>query len=108
MGETIECLRCAQRLLPDGATSYRSTATFDEHSVPKGLRNDHTTKDGVWGRLVVEEGVVEIVFAPPLSSTAVGRPGTPIMIPPQLSHHVRLCGPVRFVVEFLRPPPHDS
>jgi tellurite resistance-related uncharacterized protein len=102
VGHPIECLRCGQRLPPDGAEEYRRTATFDERSIPPGLLGTHSTKAGTWGRLVVEEGEVRLWFQPPLSLEVAGRPGAPIVIPPQLEHQVRLRGPVRFHVEFLR------
>lgn len=102
VGGSIECLRCGQRLLPEGARVYRRTSTFDESTVPAGLLGDHATKAGTWGRLVVEDGQVDLWFAPPLSVLVRGRPGEAIVIPTELRHHVRLAGPVRFHVEFLR------
>lgn len=102
VGQAIECLRCGQRLVPDDARVYRCTATFDEHTVPAGLLGAHSTKSGTWGRLVVEEGELQLWFTPPLATEVTGRPGFPITIPPQLQHLLRLAGPVRFHVEFLR------
>lgn len=102
VGQAIECLRCGQRLMPDAARFVRSTAVFDEHTLPAGLRHAHSTKAGVWGRLVVEEGVLRLWFEPPLDEEVEARPGGSVAIPPQLRHEVRLCGPVRFRVEFLR------
>lgn len=102
VGQSIECLRCTQRLLPESAQVYRQTRSFDEHSTPAGLRGDHSTKEGVWGRAIVEEGELRIEFGPPVSATVEGRPGAPIIIPPAVVHHVRLTGRVRFYVEFLR------
>ncbi|MEM7159824.1 MAG: DUF3565 domain-containing protein [Myxococcota bacterium] len=102
VGQSIECLRCTQRLLPEGAEAYRRTPSFDEHSTPAGLRRDHSTKQGVWGRVIVEEGELRLEFGPPVSATVDGRPGAPIVIPPAVVHYVRLTGRVRFHVEFLR------
>ena len=42
--------------LPADAACYRSTAIFDEVSLPKGLRRRHATKGGVWGVIRVLEG----------------------------------------------------
>ncbi|MCX4242910.1 DUF3565 domain-containing protein [Paraliomyxa miuraensis] len=102
VGHRIECLRCGQRQLPEHAEPYRRTAEFDEHTVPAGLRRAHTTKRGVWGRLVVERGELPLCFDPPLAIEVVARPGEPVIIPPELPHSVRPRGPVRFAVEFLR------
>jgi tellurite resistance-related uncharacterized protein len=104
VGQAIECLRCGQRLVPDDARPYRRTESFDEHTIPAGLLGAHSTKAGTWGRLWVEQGRLVVWFEPPLSLEAAGEPGAPVAIPPQLRHQVRLRGPVRFHVEFLRVP----
>jgi len=102
VGAEIECLRCGQRLVPDRAREYRRTDDFDERTIPPGLLRAHTIKAGAWGRLVVEQGELRLWFQPPLSLEVTVRPGSPAAIPPQLEHEVRLRGPVRFHVEFLR------
>lgn len=104
VGARIECLRCGQRLVPEGAEAYRRTATFDERSIPAGLLGAHATKAGTWGRLVVEQGELALAFEPPLSLEVTARAGSSVAIPPELRHEVRLRGPVRFHVEFLRVP----
>ncbi len=38
------------------ADPYRSTPVFDEISLPAALRNEHSTKAGVWGLICVIEG----------------------------------------------------
>jgi len=101
VGQRIECLRCGQRELPPQAQAYRSTAEFDEHTLPAGLQRAHTTKAGAWGRVVVEQGTLWLCFEPPLRTEVLVRPGQPGVIPPQLPHHIRLAGPVRLRVEFL-------
>jgi tellurite resistance-related uncharacterized protein len=102
VGAAIECLRCGQRLVPEDARPYRRTAGFDEHTIPAGLLGEHSTKAGTWGRLVVEQGQLAVWFLAPLSLEVAAEPGAPVAIPPQLRHQVRLRGPVRFHVEFLR------
>ena len=108
VGGAIECLRCGQRLVPAGAEPYRRTATFDERTIPVGLLGAHSTKAGTWGLLRVEQGELRVWFEPPLALEAIGRPGSPIAIPPQLRHQVRLSDPVRFHVEFLRVPGDEA
>ncbi len=105
VGATIECLRCARRELPAGAEAYRQTSSFDETTIPAGLLRAHSTKAGAWGRVHAELGQLWLCFEPPLSLEVRVWPGSPAAIPPQLQHHVRLDGAVRFHVEFLRVPP---
>ncbi len=86
------------------ATPYKSTPVFDEASLPGAIRNAHSTKDGVWGLLVVERGVVSLVFHEPRRTVTV-RPGSPAVIPPQALHHVETQGPMQMRVEFYREKP---
>ncbi len=103
IGTAIECGRCAALQLPDGATAYQRTAVFDESSLPAGLQREHTTKRGVWGRVVVEAGEVDYVVAS-LDHASTLRPGAAGIVTPQVPHHLVLRGPVRLFVEFLRVP----
>ncbi len=79
----------------------RTTPEFDESTVPAGLLGEHRVAPGVWGRLIVRAGALGFGFE--------GRPervvpaGEHVAIPPDVTHHVRIVGPVRFVVEFHRP-----
>ena len=42
--------------LPATVTAYQRTNLFTEDSVPSGLLKNHSTKEGVWGLIQVEEG----------------------------------------------------
>ena len=88
--------------LPSGFVLDRTTAEFDERSVPAGLLRDHRIAPGVWGRLVVRSGALRFGFGddPEFAVTA----GESVVIPPQQVHHVAVVGPVRFAIEFHRPP----
>lgn len=108
VGESIECLGCGQRRLPEGWVAYRRTAQFDEHTTPAGLLGSHRTRQGVWGRLVVTQGRLWLCFEAPRVEQIEAVPGAPVVIPTGLPHHVRLAGPVRFHVEFLRSPPVEG
>ena len=99
IGQTIECGRCVQRVLPDGAEVYKSTPVFDQDSVPAGLLRDHSLKVGVWGRLVVLEGSIKFLEGD-LNVTV--SPETEWYVLPRVVHNVELIGPVKFRVDFLR------
>jgi tellurite resistance-related uncharacterized protein len=89
------------RQLPSAVAAYRSTPTFDESSIPAGLLRAHSTKPGVWGRIVVEQG--ELLYRI-LESGREQRlsPDLPGIIEPGVLHEVAVVGPVRFRVEFLK------
>ncbi|MBC7158649.1 MAG: DUF1971 domain-containing protein [Porphyrobacter sp.] len=83
---------------------YKTTPWFDETSLPQGLRGAHSTKAGVWGRLVVTEGEVRLIFHDPRREVLV-TPGNPAIIAPEAVHHVETTGPMTMRVEFHR---HES
>lgn len=88
--------------LPSAVQVYRCTPWFDEHSVPQGLLKDHSTRAGIWGRIVVESGFLTYFMAalPPFSF--VLSPKKAGIVPPERVHWVAPRGPVKFRVEFLR------
>ncbi len=83
---------------------YKQTPQFDERSLPEAIRNAHSTKDGVWGLLVVGAGAVRLVFHDPHGEIRV-TPGNPGVIAPQAVHHVETEGPMTMHVEFYRQHP---
>lgn len=103
IGAQIECERCARAELPDDAAAYRTTTVFDETTLPAGLRRDHTTAAGVWGRAEVLAGRLRFVM-PALAMDQIIAAGDHAIIPPGLPHHVEPLGPLRFQVVFLRVP----
>lgn len=104
IGAEIECERCGRGELPDAAAAYRTTDEFDEQTLPAGLRRDHTTRAGVWGRVEVLAGRLRFVM-PVLAIDRVIEAGGHAIIPPELPHHVEPVGSVRMRVVFLRVPP---
>ena len=104
LGQTLDCVRCDAFELPDDATVYKTTDEFTEATVPPGLRKDHSTKPGVWGRIVVTEGRLRYDVQPPLARTFDLDPATPGIVVPEVRHHVTPVGAVRFHVEFCRVP----
>jgi len=103
VGAPIECDRCGRGELPDGAAAYRTTDEFDEVTLPAGLRRDHNTRPGVWGRAEVLAGRLRFVM-PALAVDRVIEAGDHAIIPPELPHHVEPVGPMRMRVVFLRVP----
>ena len=91
--------------LPEGLERYSRTATFSEETLPAGLRKDHTTKAGSWGRICVEQGVLRYRVTDPrrIPSQRDLTPDTkPGVVEPTIIHHVEPVGSVRFYIEFLR------
>lgn len=87
--------------LPEGMARYASSAMFDETSAPAALQSEHTTKAGTWALLEVLSGAIDYVVPSRDHVLPVGA-GEAAAIEPELVHHIRLNGPVRFRVGFYR------
>jgi tellurite methyltransferase len=86
---------------PAGLHVYKRTPEFTAQTVPAALLADHTTKEGVWGRIQVVVGRLRY-RVPSLGVDVVLVPGTPGTVLPTVPHHVQPDGEVRFYVEFAR------
>ena len=91
--------------LPDDASVFKTTAVFDEHTVPPALLRHHRTKEGVWGRVVVVDGEVTFRQLEPTVSETVLTAGLVQIVAPGLPHEVQLSPGARFYVEFQRVEP---
>ena len=79
-------------------TPYKTTAIFDQDTLPAALRREHRTKEGAWGVIRVLEGELLLSFSDGRSETlSRDRPG---LIRPQETHWVEPLGEMRMQVEF--------
>jgi tellurite methyltransferase len=91
--------------LPAGVTAYKRTPTFEADSVPAGLRAQHSTKAGVWARVVVLEGSLPFRFLEPDEELVLLTPERPGIVAPTQLHQAEPGPGVRFYVEFHRAEP---
>lgn len=94
--------------LPKSVVPYKRTATFTEQTVPAALLKDHSTKDGTWGLIHVEEGRLRYLVTDPLRSKAeviLTPDREPGLVEPTILHRVEPLGAVKFWVEFWRTEP---
>lgn len=95
----------ARRQLPAGLVAYKQTPTFSAETLPAALQRAHTTRAGVWGRIVVSSGRVRYVIEE-TGEAVVLSPGVDGVVIPQEPHHLELMDgpePLAVYVEFLRP-----
>ena len=87
--------------LPPGLAPYRRTPTFTARTVPQALQQVHSTKAGVWGRIVVLSGRLryELIASGAAFELSTGDIG---VIAPAALHRVEALGDATFYVEFLR------
>lgn len=89
------------KTLPDSVSAYSRSPTFDESTVPAGLRKDHQTKPGVWGVITILSGSLRYRIQATGEAIAL-TPETPGIVEPEALHNVEPVGPVSFFVEFYR------
>ncbi|MDA0663625.1 MAG: DUF1971 domain-containing protein [Proteobacteria bacterium] len=87
--------------LPPCVAPYHRTPDFTEAGIPRTLQDDHATKTGVWGRIVVDSGMLLLTFAGTGEAITL-RAGDTGIIAPEERHRVRAEGSVVFHVEFCR------
>ena len=90
------------KALPTGVIAYKRTPDFTQHTIPAGLLRAHTTKEGVWGRIVVASGTLRYRIQGDPPEECVLVPGQDGIVEPQVPHDVTPIGDVQFHVEFLK------
>jgi tellurite resistance-related uncharacterized protein len=90
--------------IPAGMRAYKKTAVFHRDTIPAGLQKSHTTKPGVWGKIVVRSGTLEYRILGDAPEQHVLSPGRPGIVEATVPHEVRATGPVEFFVEFYKLP----
>ncbi|MCO1336607.1 DUF1971 domain-containing protein [Microbulbifer sp. OS29] len=88
--------------LPPGIAPYKKTPEFTEENIPPGLLNDHNTKEGVWGKIVILTGSLEYTIQEPVVEVIVLNPKKFGVVEPTIRHHIKPLGAVKFHVEFFR------
>ena len=101
LGTSLNCVRCDRFELPDSFLAYKRTPEFDETTVPPGLRREHSTKVGVWAKIVVLDGRLRYCVEALQRDVELSRDSIGIVVP-EVLHHVEPIGAVRFYVEFYR------
>ncbi len=100
VGTAIDCPLCDRTELPEGLRFVRSSAEWNEQSMPAGLRRAHRLASGTWGRFAVHEGQLRFVAATSPALEVELGPGSTQAIPPDVEHAVRPLGQVRFTIDF--------
>ncbi len=105
IGRTLNCVLCDRFELPDGFVTYKKTPIFTEKSLPTGLKNDHSTKAGVWAKIVVIEGKLRYRVDTLGIDVELSLDKSGIVVPEML-HSVEPLGTVKFFVKFYKEPDH--
>ena len=104
IGQLTDCPKCEWIELPESMKHDRTTARWDEASIPRALLRNHSVAPGVWGRLSVFDGTVRFRFDDGLGGGPEGDGVVPAgghqLIPPERPHRLEVIGPVELAVEF--------
>ena len=84
------------QLVPTGAS-----LEFTGDTLPEALQKEHALGEGRWGILRVLEGSLVFVDLASGDEQTVEAPSR-VVITPQRPHRVRVSGPVRCRIDFLR------
>ncbi len=88
--------------LPASVQPYKRTPEFTEDTIPNGLLHEHSTKEAVWGKIVVLEGRLQYTINEPEQEVVVLDETIFGVVEPTVRHEVKPLGRVRFYVEFYR------
>ncbi len=89
----------ADPALTTSPVPYRTTALFDEATIPIGFKRAHSTKAGVWGVIRMVEGRARLSFFDGTADQIVTR-AEPALLKPEQLHMLEPMGAVQFRVEF--------
>lgn len=103
LGTALNCVRCDRFELPDGFVSYKRTPVFTEETVPAGLKKDHSTRTGIWAKIIVIEGKLRYRVDALGTDMEISQDKLGIVVP-EVLHSVEPLGTVRFFVEFYKMP----
>lgn len=101
IGKNLNCVRCDRFEIPDSFVAYKKTPVFTEESLPAGLKSDHSTKTGVWGKIIVTGGKLRYCVAA-LDTDVELSLNNPGIVVPEVLHSVEPLGAVSFFVEFYK------
>jgi tellurite methyltransferase len=99
LGTSVDCPLCDRAELPE-AVRWARSASWDEGSLPAGLRRAHRLGSATWGRISVQAGRLRFTAATSPPIVRVLEPGLVQAIPPGVVHEVQPDGPVSFTLDF--------
>ena len=87
--------------IPDGVRAYNTTQIYTDKTTPGMMKNDHRTRLGVWGKIIVEKGSVAYEI-PDQDESHVLTPDNPGIIEPAVTHRINPQPGTKFYLEFYR------
>ncbi len=102
IGTMFDCVHCDRFEIPEGFISYFKSPVFSHDTIPDGLKRGHSTKAGVWAKIIVESGRLRYCI-PTVGAEVELSENSPGVVAPEIPHHIEPVGKVSFFVEFYGP-----
>ncbi len=103
IGDNVECVDCDMPKMPEGLKLTETSPTYDRNHFPDSMATDFATPEGVWGKVVVKEGMLQFVVEPG-GNASRGFLLDPLfagVMAPELPHSLSpAMGDVAFYVEY--------
>lgn len=87
--------------IPENASAYNKTRHYTDQSVPGMMKNDHSVRAGVWGKIVVERGEVLYMIDGDDETYTLSK-DNPGVIEPMVKHRIDPQPSSKFYIEFYR------
>jgi tellurite methyltransferase len=108
IGTPLDCPLCDRAEMPEGLRLLRTSAQWDEHTMPNGLRRAHRIAAGTWGRIVVHDGHLRFAAQTEPRLETVLSCGSIQAIPPEVEHEIEPLDRVCFSIDFLSIAENDA
>ena len=103
IGVNLNCFQCDKFELPDHFVPYKKTPIFTEESLPVALTRDHSTKIGIWAKIIISEGKLRYRVDILKADMELSQDKSGIIIP-EIMHNVEPLGIVSFFIQFYKAP----
>ncbi|MEN3950560.1 DUF1971 domain-containing protein [Iodidimonas sp. SYSU 1G8] len=87
--------------IPETMQAYQKTQIYTDKTTPGMMKNDHSVRNGVWAKIVVQKG--EVVYeVPTRQETQTLTPESPGIIEPMVTHRILPQPGAKFYLEYYR------
>jgi len=103
IGDTVECVDCDMPVMPDNLALRDQTPSYTRDDLPEQMKSAFATPGEQWGKVVVEEGMLQFVVEPGEASSRgfLLDPQFPGIMAPGLPHSLSpAMGDVTFHIEY--------
>lgn len=102
LGTSLNCVSCDEREIPGIAVYLSTSPSFTELTIPEALRKRRHSGTGLWAKVCVTEGSLELEMFEPINEKQTLTPDNPAVLPPGVPYSLATPAQVKFHIEFLK------